>query len=148
MNPVLRWIKFNLVGALGVGVQLGALSLFHRLAPAHLLWSSAGAVELAIVHNFAWHVHYTWQDRSRENVSVLAQLLRFQLSNGLISLLGNLALMPLLVHRAHLPLLVANVIAILSCSGLNFYLSNVWAFPLTAARAVVEPAAEPVECVR
>ncbi len=127
MNPILRWLKFNLVGALGMGVQLGSLALFNRLAPAHLLWSSGAAVELAILHNFVWHMHYTWRDRGHQ-ASALANLLRFQLSNGLVSLLGNLALMPLLVQGARLPLLAANLVAIVCCSGLNFYLGNVWAF--------------------
>ncbi|HSY36499.1 MAG TPA: hypothetical protein VK814_12165 [Acidobacteriaceae bacterium] len=39
-------------------------------------------------------------------------------------LLGNLALMQLLVHEAHLPLLVSNLAAILCCSVANFYLGN------------------------
>jgi putative flippase GtrA len=40
-------------------------------------------------------------------------------------MLGNLALMQLLVHEA---LLVSNLAAILCCSMANFYLGNHWAF--------------------
>ncbi len=126
MIPILRWLRFNLVGAMGMAVQLAALALFNRLWAGHYLFASAAAVELAVLHNFVWHLHYTWRDR--RGVSALAQLLRFHLSNGLVSLLGNLALMRLLVHRAHLPLLVANIIAILCCSIANFCLGNTWAF--------------------
>jgi len=46
----------------------------------------------------------------------------------LVSMLGNLALMRLLVGIAHIPLLAANCIAILCCSILNFCLGNNWAF--------------------
>ena len=59
---------------------------------------------------------------------MLFRSIRFHLSNGLVSMLGNLALMRLLVHHAHLPLLVANLIAILCCSVANFCLGNTWAF--------------------
>jgi putative flippase GtrA len=43
-------------------------------------------------------------------------------------MLGNLALMRILVNEAHLPLLAANAIAILCCSIINFCLGNNWAF--------------------
>ncbi len=127
MNTLIRWGKFNLVGAMGVIVQLGALSLFNRMAPGHYLYATAAALELTLLHNFAWHMRYTWRDRRGDSVW-LAQLLRFHLSNGIVPMLGNLGLMQILVHRAHRPLLVANGIAILCCSVLNFGLGHKWAF--------------------
>jgi len=123
VNPLLRWLKFNLVGAMGMVLQLATLALFNRLAPGHYLVASAVAVELAVLHNFVWHIRYTWSDRRHQ-----ASLLRFHLSNGLVSLLGNLVLMRFLVHTAHRPVLVANIIAILCCSIANFVLSHNWAF--------------------
>jgi putative flippase GtrA len=74
-----------------------------------------------------WHLHYTWRDR-RDGATRLRQFVRFHLSNGLVSMLGNLALMRLLVHDARLPLLISNVIAILCCSVANFCLGNNRAF--------------------
>jgi putative flippase GtrA len=74
-----------------------------------------------------WHSHYTWRDRRDSDIR-LRQFARFHLSNGLVSMLGNLTLMRLLVHEARLPLLVSNVIAILCCSVANFCLGNKWAF--------------------
>jgi putative flippase GtrA len=127
MNPLLRWGKFNLVGAMGMGLQLAALALFNRWMAGHYLYASAAAIELTLLHNFIWHLHYTWSDR-RDGATRLRQLVRFHLSNGLVSMLGNLALMRLLVHEARLPLLVSNVIAILCCSVANFCLGNNWAF--------------------
>ncbi len=64
-----RWWKFNLVGAMGMAVQLAALALFARMVPGHYLVASAGAVELAVLHNFVWHVHYTWRDRRDDSRS-------------------------------------------------------------------------------
>ena len=129
MNSLIRWGKFNLVGAMGVVVQLAALALFARLAPGHYLYATAAAIELTLLHNFVWHLHFTWRDR-RNHSAVMAQLIRFQLSNGMVSLVGNLVLMRVLVDGAHVPLLAANVLAILCCSIVNFSLSHNWAFAI------------------
>jgi putative flippase GtrA len=127
VNTLIRCGKFNLVGAMGMVVQLAALALFNRLTAGHYLWASAAALELTLLHNFAWHLGYTWRDR-RDPSALLGQLIRFHLSNGLVSMLGNLALMQLLVHEARIPLLASNSIAILCCSIVNFCLGNSWAF--------------------
>jgi putative flippase GtrA len=127
VNTLIRWGKFNLVGAMGMAVQFAALALINRCAPGHYLCASAAAVELAVLHNFVWHLNYTWRDR-RNGSAALQQLARFHLSNGLVSLGGNLALMRVLVHDAHLPLLAANAVAIVCCSMANFCLGNNWAF--------------------
>ena len=127
MSTMIRWGKFNLVGAMGMVVQLGALALFNWMAPGHYLYASAAALEITLLHNFVWHLRYTWRDR-REDSALLAQLVRFHLSNGLVSMLGNLALMRVLVQEAHLQVLAANGIAILCCSLANFCLGNNWAF--------------------
>ena len=127
MNEFIRWGKFNLVGAMGMSVQLAALSFFNRMMAGHYLFASAVAIELTVLHNFMWHLHYTWRDR-RDCGTRLRQLVRFHLSNGSTSMVGNLALMRLLVHGGHLPLLLSNFIAILCCSIANFFLGNNWAF--------------------
>jgi putative flippase GtrA len=127
MNRFIRWGKFNLVGAMGMGVQLTVLALISRWMAGHYLYATAVAIEIALLHNFTWHLHYTWGDR-RDNSLLLTQLMRFHLSNGLVSMLGNLVLMRILIYQAHIPLLVANGIAILSCSVVNFCLGHNWAF--------------------
>ena len=63
MNTFIRWAKFNLVGAMGMAVQLAALALFNRWTAGHYLYASAAAIELTLLHNFVWHLHYTWRDR-------------------------------------------------------------------------------------
>jgi putative flippase GtrA len=132
------WLRFNLVGILGMAVQLIALAILSHVMPHHLLYASAIAVELTLLHNLTWHIHYTWRDRS-DSTSRLQQLLRFHLSNGLISLAGNLILMHLLLHHTHLPLLVSNLIAILTCSLANFYASHHWTFPQRTPPNIMAP---------
>ena len=149
MSPFLRWIRFNLVGALGMAVQLAALALFTRLLHGHALVASAAAVELTLVHNFCLHRRYTWRDRRGGSARWGRAFLRFQLANGMVSLVGNLLLMRLLLHTAHLPLLLANAIAILACSLVNFALSHGWAFrdPGRAAPRMEARRAIPALCL-
>lgn len=127
MNAILRWGRFNVVGAMGMVVQLAALAIFNRAMHGHYLYALIAAIELTLLHNFIWHVHYTWQDR-RHGGSVLQQAVRFHLSNGAVSMAGNIVGLRLLVGEAHLPLVVSNAAAIIACSFLNFHLGNRWTF--------------------
>jgi putative flippase GtrA len=130
----LRWLKFNLVGALGIGVQLGCLKLL-LLSRMNYLAATALAVEIAVLHNFVWHERFTWYERftrkhrpgrTRER---WLRLLRFHLGNGAVSILGNMGLMWLFVGRLHMKqVLVANAIAIAICSFLNFALGEWFVF--------------------
>lgn len=139
MSPIVRWCKFNLVGFIGVPVQLAALALFNRCMSAHPLCATFAAVQIALLHNFAWHRRFTWRER-RHNSTLMAQLLRFQLSNGLVSMVGNLTLVRVLSLGAGLPLLASNGLAILCCSTVNFCLGNSWAFPqISVDRTRIEP---------
>ncbi len=127
MSALVRWAKFNVVGAIGMVVQLAALWVLNHLMRGHYLIASAAALEITLLHNFVWHVLYTWRDRGGEG-SKLEQMARFQLSNGIVSLVGNLVLMRLLVQEARLPVVVANVLAIGCCSVANYCLGDRWAF--------------------
>jgi len=127
VNTLIRWGKFNLVGVMGMVVQLAALALIDRCVPGHYLFATVAAIELALLHNFVWHTRYTWRDR-RDSSPLWIQCIRFHLSNGLVSMVGNLAIMRVLVDEVHMLLLAANMIAILCCSIANFYLGDHWAF--------------------
>jgi putative flippase GtrA len=127
VTTLIRWGKFNLVGAIGMALQLAVLALFNRCSGGHYLCASAAAVEVTLLHNFVWHLHFTWSDR-RTSSAILGQLLRFHLANGMVSIAGNLLLMRVLAGAAGLPLLAANSIAILCCSIVNFGLGESWAF--------------------
>jgi putative flippase GtrA len=128
VKTLIRWSKFNLVGAMGMVVQLGVLALLNRWMAGRYLLASAAAVEVTLLHNFAWHIRYTWRDR-RDDSTRLRQLMRFHLSNGLVSMLGNLALMRIFVDEARMPVLAANGVAILCCSLVNFCFGDSWVFP-------------------
>jgi putative flippase GtrA len=126
---ILRWLRFNLVGGLGIAVQLAVLlglkSGFHL----HYLLATPLAVEAAILHNFLWHERYTWADRVRPSWRLsLPRLLRFNLTTGGVSIAGNLVLMKLIVGLGNVNYLIANGVAIALCSLLNFLISEEWVF--------------------
>ncbi|HEX4312237.1 MAG TPA: GtrA family protein [Acidobacteriaceae bacterium] len=122
----IRWVKFNAVGAVGAVVQLAVLAALMRMT-AHYLVATALAIEVTLIHNFAWHLRFTWRER-RGETGLVGRLVRFHLSNGLVSMLGNLALMPWLVGVAGMPVVVASGVAIVGCSVVNFYLGDGWVF--------------------
>jgi len=122
-----RWLTFNSVGLMGAAVQLSSLALLHRLSPGRLLLDSAIATEVAILHNFLWHLHLTWRDRCTAGRAG-DFFLRFQLCNGLVSLVGSMLFMQILVRGAHVPVLLANLGSILGCSLINFAVGDRWVF--------------------
>lgn len=121
-----RLLKFSLVGAVGIVVQLGVLALLVRWRVNYLL-ATGLAVELAVLHNFVWHEKFTWAERNGRG-RVLSRLLRFHLSNGVVSITGNLILMRLLVGKIGLPILISNVASIAVCFVANYLLSDRWVF--------------------
>jgi putative flippase GtrA len=118
----IRWWKFNTVGAMGIVVQLVALTLLKSGVHLNYLLATVSAVEAAVIHNFFWHERYTWADR--ESASRLIRFAKFNLGNGAISILGNVALMRLLVGVIGLNYVVANAVSITGCSLLNFVVSD------------------------
>ncbi len=122
----LRWMKFNAVGGIGIGVQLLVLFALKTVFRLDYLAATALAVETAVIHNFLWHERFTWPDRSSNHS--LARFLRFNLTNGLFSIGGNLLVMKALVGSGHLNYLIANTVAISVCSLLNFLASDKFVF--------------------
>jgi len=133
---VRRWLKFNLVGAIGIGVQLAFLFLCKTVLHLQYLLATGLAVECAVLHNFVWHEHYTWVDRRESSAGILRRLLRFNFTTGVISICGNLLLMRLFVGWLHLQYMIGNLLTIATCSLANFWTSD---------RVVFQPGLSPKE---
>jgi putative flippase GtrA len=125
---ILRSVKFYAVGAIGIGVQLAALWLLRGQMGLHYLVATALAVEVAVMHNYAWHERWTWADRPASLPERLRRLLRFHLSNGLLSLGGNLLLMRLLVGSLGMHYMLANAASIAAVAIANFLASEYFVF--------------------
>lgn len=128
-SVAIRWLKFNFVGAIGIAVQMLLLFLLKSYTQLSYLAATAIAVEATVLHNFIWHERYTWADRVRPSWSgSLARLTRFNLTTGGVSIVGNLALMKVMVGAGQMNYLIANGIAIAFCSIANFLVSEQWVF--------------------
>jgi putative flippase GtrA len=118
------WLRFNAVGIVGVGVQLALLALFKSVMGWSVRLSTIAAVEITVLHNFVWHERWTWAHRKLELRQIPIRLLRFNVSNGLISIVGNVVMMELLAVRLGLHYMISNMAAILACSLLNYFVSD------------------------
>jgi putative flippase GtrA len=128
-RTVWRWVKFNLVGGLGIFVQVGTLAVFRSWLRLDYLLATGLAVEIAVIHNFFWHGRFTWADRpAARPVQSFIRLAKFNASNGAVSIAGNILLMRLLVGELKLNYVAANLIAIVVCSLVNFLLGDRFVF--------------------
>jgi putative flippase GtrA len=125
-------MAFNLVGALGILIQLATLAVLTGWLGVHYLVGTGLAVEAAVLHNFIWHEHWTWSDRSdHDKEGMWKRLVRFHVANGALSIGGNLILMRLFVGSWSMNYAVANIVTIAICSFLNFLASDRFVFQPT-----------------
>ncbi|HYX30159.1 MAG TPA: GtrA family protein [Pyrinomonadaceae bacterium] len=127
---MIHFIKFNVVGIVGFALQMVTLFvLTHNPYRIGYLPATAIAVELAVINNFIWHQRWTWNDRpSHTSGETLSRLVKFNITNGAVSLVGNLIFMSFLVGRMRLPVVGANVLSVCACALLNFLLADKIAF--------------------
>jgi putative flippase GtrA len=133
MHPNKRWLRFGLVGLVGIGVQVATLVVLVEHAGVNLQAATLAAVSTAILHNFVWHLRWTWADRASGGPLVLL-FARFSAANGFVSLAGNAVLMTVLVEGADVAVATASLIAIGACGVLNYALADRLVFtapPLT-----------------
>lgn len=119
-----RVLRFNGVGALGIGVQLSTVAALTAWLHVNVAAATAIGVTAAVVHNFIWHREWTWADRRAEGRDVLLTFCSFALSNGAVSLVGNVTLASILVWWTGLHGVAANVVAIAACGVVNYWLGD------------------------
>ncbi len=125
LGGFVRWMKFNFVGGIGIFVQLAALTLLRSAAHFDYLLATALAVETAVIHNFLWHERFTWRDRpSAHAKESLRRFIKFNATNGAVSIVGNLLIMRALVGGLGINFVPANLVAVGVCSLANFLLSD------------------------
>ena len=128
MNPARRFLRFNAVGALGIGVQLATIWAMTDGAGVPYVVATILGVSLAIAHNFFWHLRWTWGDRLLTGSRAAQAFLSFVVANGVVSFGGNLIVMIALVDGAGVAVLPANLVAIALCGLANFWLGDRFVF--------------------
>ncbi len=128
-----RFIKFGIVGASGVVVNLSVLYLgqevlFREIAQQTLRHniSLAFAILIATISNFTWNRRWTWHDRkSLRTTTLLVQFGQYALACwvGTAIQIGLTNLFALFLHY-----LLANLIAVVIASLFNFVANDLWTF--------------------
>jgi putative flippase GtrA len=121
-----RPLRFALVGLAGIAVQVAVLVALVGFG-LNLQIATVTAVGAAILHNFVWHVRWTWVERTSD-ASVLQLFVTFSAANGLVSLVGNAVMMTVLVEHAGVRVAAASLIAIGTCGILNYTLADLVVF--------------------
>jgi dolichol-phosphate mannosyltransferase len=121
-----RVLRFGLVGASGVLVNLGVLYLLHGHYGLHDLLAVVIAIEISIISNFLLNDRFTFGTRRTSNPKIL-RLLQFN-TVSLVALVVNFTAYLLLTRLFGIYYLLAQFIAILVAFTAN-YLGNLhWTY--------------------
>jgi len=136
--PMMRFIRFGLVGLSGVFVDMALLYLLSD--PSTLGWpltrSKIVASELAIINNFLWNDRWTFGDISRQQTGWskrLKRLLKFNLV-CLAGLVLNVLILNLLFNVFGVNRYLANLMAIVAVTLWNFWVNLKLSWRVTDAK--------------
>ena len=134
---ILRFVKWTLVGSLGLCIKTGTLALAHEALGIHYLFATVVAVEVALLHNFCWHQCWTWHDRPAHGKAITIRLLRFHTSAAILAMAVNLAFMRLLVGGLALHYVPASLLCGPLVGLANFLVAEFFIFvrPMCSPRA-------------
>ena len=116
-------VKFCLVGASGYAVNLWVFSLLVLVLGVHYIPAAICSFLVAVTNNYAWNRLWTFRDQRGH---VAYQGMRF-LVVSTVALGANLIVLELLV-RAGLTEVVAQAIAIVLVTPVNFVGNKLWSF--------------------
>ncbi len=130
-DEVKRFIKFALVGTLGMFVDLTILNVLHGLVGLHLLVANSISFSAAVVSNFTWNRLWTFPETRHR--SVPAQLTQFAIVSVIGLVINNLILWKvyLVVTRfldAPWDYNLAKIVAIGVVLFWNFGANRLWTF--------------------
>lgn len=115
--------KFALVGSVGMVINVAIFNMLLLLTwfDQHAIWANVAGFMGGVINNYCLNHAWTFQNRARERKH-RAKLFQF-VTIALVGLAINTSVFGWLVHHAGLNRRIANVVAIIVVSGLN-YLGN------------------------
>jgi dolichol-phosphate mannosyltransferase len=121
-RPVIRkFVKFSIVGLVGVVVNTAALFVGHDQLDLPLWIASPIAVEIAILNNFVWNNYWTFRTQGFQ----WSRAAKFNLVS-LGGLVITTVVLNVLVEYAGMFYLIANLIAIGVAMSWNFAINFLW----------------------
>jgi dolichol-phosphate mannosyltransferase len=122
-----RFLKFGVVGASGVVVNMGGLYVFKEFAGIPYFVASLIAIELSILSNFTINLLWTWSDRSGEG-SLWTKLLRYHIGAGATAFLGNYLILIALTELLGMHYMISNLVGIAVGTLANYVINDLWTF--------------------
>lgn len=122
-----RLIKFGIVGASGVVVDMGCLYVFKEYGGIPYFVASVIAIELSILSNFTINLLWTWRDRSEEG-TLWTKLVRYHIGAGATAFLGNYLILVALTELVGMRYMISNLIGIAVGTFANYVINDLWTF--------------------
>ena len=123
-----RFITFTFVGISGIFVNQAILFYAHESLHVPLALASLIAIQIAIINNFIWNRQFTWTDRPMKGYQAIKKgLIKFTLVSWVAGAL-NWVILLILTEYAGIYYMIANLMAILVASILNYFLNDLWTF--------------------
>ena len=122
-----RLIKFGIVGASGVVVNVGCLYLLTEFARIPYFIASVIAIELSIISNFTINLLWTWRDRSEEG-TLWTKIARYHIGAGATAFLGNYLILVALTEFFGMHYMISNLIGIAFGTFSNYLINDLWTF--------------------
>lgn len=121
---------------MGLCVKFSALAALVELAGVRPLVATGLAVEAVLLHNFAWHVRWTWRDRScgLGASALLVRLAEYHLGTGAVALVSNIVAVQILTVQMGAHYIAANVAATIFAGLANFLIANFVVFAPASSR--------------
>jgi putative flippase GtrA len=121
----LQLVRFCIVGTSGYVVNLGVFVALLKGLDLHYLLAATGSFLVAVTNNYTWNRIWTFRGQRGH---VAYQGLRFLVVSA-IALAANLLILHTLVQLG-LPKVLAQAIAIILVTPLNFVGNKLWSFRL------------------
>ena len=122
-----RFLKFGVVGASGVVVNMGGLYILKEFAGVPYFIASLIAIELSILSNFTINLLWTWSDRSGHG-TIWMKLFRYHVGAGATAFLGNYLVLIALTELFGMHYLISNLIGIAVGTLANYVINDLWTF--------------------
>ena len=120
----LQLFQFGLVGGSGYVVNLAVFAVLSGVLDIHHIPAAIGAFAVAVINNFWWNRHWTFDARDGH---AGFQAARF-FTVSLLGLAVNLVLLELFVSGVEMPELPAQALAVALTLPVNFIGNKLWTF--------------------
>ena len=122
-----RLLKFGVVGASGVVVNMGCLYVLKEFAGIPYFVASLIAIELSILSNFSVNHLWTWRDRL-DSGTIWTKIWRYHVGAGATAFLGNYLILVGLTELFKMYYLFSNLIGIGVGTLANYVINDLWTF--------------------